>query len=111
MLEARERLVFGRLRFVDATVTPEDPRDRARRRHLLDPAIEQPVPQLATAPGRMLVARVEHPLFDLGRRFGRTLMRLARAIAQRRGTAFTEATQPLVGRLGTDLEPATQAPH
>jgi len=72
-LEARERRRRTRGRRVDEVIAVQDSVDGARRRRAVEAALRQPRRELACAPSRVAVARIDDALGDgLGRHRRRT---------------------------------------
>jgi hypothetical protein len=100
--------VLGRFGRIDPAVPPENLRDRAGGRHILVSPILQEPPDLAAAPGRMILANRQDQLLQRFRRRSMESPRPARPILQTLLRIGGQPPQPLVAGLATDAEPLAQ---
>src|ERR1700753_1613942 len=112
MLEPKRPTTRLAIRFIQKSMTSQNPRDRARRRHRIAAKLLKALCELPTAPGTMLLPQRNDLLLDRINRPRRTLLRTTRAIRQTlKQIDFIPGKiplHPLVTRLAADLKTTTQ---
>src|SRR5580700_4958712 len=108
MLEPNHRLGTQRGLLVDPVVTPENLRDRAGGRYVLDTPVDQPTPNLPTSPGPVRRTHLHNPFLHLRGRLRGLRLRLPRPIRQTDTSPLFITLPPLVARLPRNPESSAQ---